>query len=286
VRTVTPMIGGVLLAAATASLAAAPPSRLAIVPLGADAQVGCVRSADGPTIVVKRADGHDAFVSPEVLRARLAARIAYLRQALRALRGTGRRSAADVASRRAAIRAARDRLRALPACSSGALFDGAPPPSFALLCQHGFTAPTAAASPAECGVDLRGGAEAPWSVAGATAILDELLDAACTREGGIYYRRTTLDAALPLYHGVCARVGRAVVTDYSATARTLNMEQEPGAEDCIRRVLTAAKSGDPCGGYDPPKHGGGGGGGGGGSTPPSSSDCVILQMDQEPTGCE
>ena len=290
-RSVTRMVGGVLLAGAAASLAAAAPpraatSRLAIVPLGADARVGCVQSADGRAIVVKGADGHDGFDSLDVLRARLDARIAYLRQALRALHGTRRRSAADVASRRAALRTARDWLRALPACSSGALFDGAPPPSFALLCQHGFKAPTAAASPAECGVDLRGGVQAPWSVAGATAILDELLDAACTREGGIYYRRTTLDDALPLYHGVCAHLGRPVVTDYSATARTLNMEQEPGAEDCIRRAVTAAKADDPCGGYQRPKHGGGGGGGGGGSTSPSSSDCVILQMEEEPTGCE
>jgi hypothetical protein len=286
---VTPMIPSVLLAGATMLALAAPvrgaTTRLQVAPLGEDVQIACACSPDGTAVVVKGADGRDAVIAPEALRLRLDARIAYLRKAVRALRGT-RGDGEPLATRRAELKRARALLRELPACSSGAAFDDAPPPSFALLCQHGFAAPTAAVSPTECGVDLRPGPQAPWSVTGATGILDELLDAACTREGGVYQRRAAFDDARPLYHGVCAHPGRPVVTDYGATARVLNMEQEPGADDCIRRLVRGATADDPCGGYQRPHGGGGGGGGGGGSTPPTSTDCLILQMEEEPTGCE
>ncbi|HYC55888.1 MAG TPA: hypothetical protein VEL28_13215 [Candidatus Binatia bacterium] len=296
------VLGTTLLTSTLVTAAAGAAGSLEVVAVDSRMRIGCARDGQDVFLTAKAALGENRTETIASAAMRLARRIGRIDAKIETLEAQAQTP--DTQARLAKLARIRGRLvvlaQGIAACGNGSLFDDAPPPTFELLCRHGFHAPSAAAN-RECGIDLsrrldsastassdvslrsRATSPATWDVEATAGILDEMLADACEAEGGILLRNSNLSDEAPLYNAYCGKLGRPVVTHYDSNLLVLAMEEEPTGP-CIVAFLTAQDTEDGCGDYKRPP--GGGGGGGNPPPPPDDDDCIIVRMEEEPTGCE
>lgn len=281
-----------LLLAPTSVLAAAP---YEMGPIDARNRFACVRGVNESFVLSKTVLGASRRRTFSGIRKMLIARSGRVETRLAELEAEPSTPEVD-----AAIAKLRKQKAWLQAVSWGVSDCGALKPfpshlSFAFLCRFAFFAPSVATRH-ECSLNLGAVHQntgpdslgpSSWNVEDTGLLVDWVLGEACARSGGILLRNTTLSAGAPLYNAYCAKLGKRVATHHAGDTLVLGMEEEPTGP-CIRAILTQNDVDDGCGDYRPGPGTNGGGGGGGSDTPPSRDpgDCVILQMEEEPTGCE